>query len=111
MRECWVDNYYLQRDQALWAVPLPIRVFVGNNVYKKVTKTLYGQGVGRYTSAEVQSFREEVWSSFDDVLSDARETSQSEDTTTPFYILGGEHPTEADVTLFSFVASILAAKR
>lgn len=111
MRECWVDNYYLQREQALWAVPYPIRVLVGRSVYKKVTTTLYGQGVGRYSAAEVDSFRREIWGSFNDLLADVRETSGSSDTRAPFWVLGTAEPTEADISLFSFVASILSAQR
>jgi len=111
MRECWVDNYYLQREQALWAVPYPIRVLVGRSVYKKVTTTLYGQGVGRYSSAEVESFRREVWSSFNDLLEDVRETTASTESKAPFWVLGTAEPTEADISLYSFVASILSAQR
>jgi len=111
MRECWVDNYYLQREQALWAVPFPIRVFVGNSVYKKVTTTLHGQGVGRYSSAEVESFRREIWGSFNDLLDEVRQDTGAAAKAGPFWVLGGSEPTEADVTLFSFVASILTASR
>lgn len=43
MRECWIDNYYAQRDQALSGVPFPVRMIVGQIVYKKVVRTLFGQ--------------------------------------------------------------------
>jgi len=109
MRECWVDNYYMQREQALWAVPYPIRVLVGRSVYKKVTTTLYGQGVGRYSSAEVESFRHEIWSSFNDLLEDGRQSSDISSTSSPFWVLGRQQPSEADVTLYSFIASIMTA--
>lgn len=104
MRECWVDNYYDQREQALSSVPYPIRVLVGFNVFRKVTRTLYGQGCGRYSSDEINLFRREIWFAFDDLLANAAESSDSEE---PFWCLGGEHATEADITLFSFIASII----
>jgi len=111
MRECWVDNYYLQREQALWAVPFPIRVFVGNSVYKKVTTTLYGQGVGRFSAAEVESFRVEIWSSFNDLLDEVRQENGAASNSAPFWVLGGSEPTEADITLYSFISSIMSASR
>lgn len=108
MHECWIENFYLQRDQALWSIPLPIRVFVGRSVYGKVTKTLYGQGVGRLTTSEIDMLRREVWQSFDDLLQTARNEQSISNSQEPFWLLGGSAPTEADVTLFGFVASIMS---
>ncbi|KAL1311364.1 hypothetical protein AAFC00_001535 [Neodothiora populina] len=49
-------------------------------------------------------FREEIWVSLNELLNAAR-VDRSRD---PFWCLGGDNPTEADVTLFAFVSSILA---
>lgn len=108
MRECWLDNYYLQRDQALSSVPFPVRFFVGQMVHRKVCRTLYGQGIARYSSDEVDMFRNEIWGSVNDLL--ASIPSKSE-TTEPFWCLGGPEATEADITLFGFLASILTGLR
>lgn len=108
MRECWIDNYYEQRDQALASVPTPVRFFVGQLVYRKVCRTLYGQGVGRYSSDEVDMFRIEIWSSVNDLLADI---PVKPETAEPFWCLGGSEPTEADITIFGFVSSILTGLR
>jgi len=108
MREVWVDNYYTQREQALWAVPWPIRIYVGHKVYGKVTTTLYGQGTGRLTSEEVDQFRREIWHTFNDILTESRSHSDVEGSKEPFWVLGGSGPTEVDITLYGFLASILA---
>ena len=76
-----------------------------------MSKTLYGQGTGRLTSAEVDQFRHEIWHSFDDILQEVRESPEvrGRDSMQPFWLLGGELPTEADITLYSFIASIHSA--
>lgn len=108
MRECWMDNYYSQRDQALGAIPYPIRIFVGQRVYGIVTRTLHGQGCGRLSSEEVDGFRREIWNSFEDMLEPVARQHEQQPGNEPFWLLDGEGPTEADVTLFSFVAGIMA---
>ncbi|KAJ9629796.1 hypothetical protein H2203_002177 [Taxawa tesnikishii (nom. ined.)] len=112
MRECWLDNYYVQRDKALASVPFPMRILIGQSVHRKVKRTLYGQGAGRYTDAEIDAFRTEIWSSLNDMLSGVRAYAQSSTVNQegnsevamgrePFWCLGGEEPTEADVTLLA----------
>lgn len=108
MRECWIDNYYAQRDQALSGVPFPVRYFVGQLVYKKVVRTLFGQGAGRYTSIEVERFRNEIWHSIENLLGAA---SVGKREGQPFWCLGGDSPTEADLTLFGFISAILTGTR
>lgn len=99
-----------------------MRILIGQSVHRKVKRTLYGQGAGRYTDAEIDAFRTEIWSSLNDMLSGVRAYAQSSTVNQegnsevamgrePFWCLGGEEPTEADVTLFSFVASGLVAAR
>ena len=111
MRECWIDNYAAQRDQALSGVPFAVRYFVGQVVYQKVARTLFGQGVGRYTSSEVEAFREEVWTSINDLLGATRMNDSGTLNDEPFWCLGGLGPTEADLTLFGFISSILTGTR
>ena len=108
MRECWIDNYPAQRDAALYSIPYLPRLFVGRKVHGIVVTTLHGQGCGRLSSEEVDTFRKEIWHTFEDMLEIVRE--EHKDATEPFWILGGDKPTEADVTLFSFIASIESGK-
>lgn len=72
--------------------------------------TLNGQGTGRYTSEEIASFRNEIWTSLDEVLLSSR-AKASTSLKEPFWLLGGAEPTEADCTLFAFVSSVLVCKR
>lgn len=109
MRECWIDNYYAQRDQALSNVPFPVRFFVGQIVHKKVVRTLFGQGAGRHNAVEVEVFRNEIWNSINDLLSAAR--MQDAVHNEPYWCLGGPQPTEADLTLFGFISAILTGTR
>lgn len=50
----------------------------------------------------------EIWQSFDDTLSQRLCGTVTQE---PAWILGGHDPTEADVTLFAFITSMLIAKR
>lgn len=97
-------NYYTMRDHILSALPWPMRILVGNLIYRGAIKTLNGQGTGRYTADEIRAFRQEIWESINGLLvsSEARVASGG-----PFWVLGGEEPTEADATLFGFIVSVL----
>lgn len=105
MRERWVDNYYTMRDYALGAIPYPLRVVVGLLAYRRVVATLHGQGTGRFTNDELRGAKSEIWESIDGLLQASRRASAGDDG--PFWVLGGEEPTEADTTLFGFVVSVL----
>ncbi|KAF7551112.1 hypothetical protein G7Z17_g5230 [Cylindrodendrum hubeiense] len=105
VREKWCDNYTVMREGALAAIPWPIRWVVGLIASSNVTRTLYGQGTGRFTEDEVASWKEEVWESVAALLSDAKKASSAAQD--PFWVLGGDSPTEADASLFGFVASAL----
>ncbi|KIY00478.1 uncharacterized protein Z520_04163 [Fonsecaea multimorphosa CBS 102226] len=107
MRERWLENFYVQREKALWSMPLPVRVLVGFLIYRGVTKTLHGQGVGRLTSEEVRSLKTEIWQSIDSVLK--RRLQQASGDGELVWLLGGERPTEADATLFGFIVSVLVS--
>ncbi|KAL2824163.1 hypothetical protein BDW59DRAFT_89041 [Aspergillus cavernicola] len=109
--ERWIENYYTMRDHVLSAIPYPIRILVGNIAYRGTVRTLHGQGTGRYTADEIRLFRREVWEAVNDLLvaSKAKRstTPSSSDRERPFWILGGEEPTEADTTVYGFVVSSL----
>ncbi|KAL3436680.1 hypothetical protein BDV09DRAFT_43489 [Aspergillus tetrazonus] len=104
-RERWTENYYTMRDHVLSAIPYPIRVLVGLLIYRSTVQTLHGQGTGRYSADEIEKFREEVWGAVNDLLVASKVKAQ--DRAGPFWVLGGETPTEADATVFGFVVSAL----
>ncbi|BCS26292.1 glutathione S-transferase family protein [Aspergillus puulaauensis] len=111
-RERWTENYYTMRDHVLGAVPYPIRVVIGMLIHRTMVQTLHGQGTGRYSADEVQEFRVEAWNAVNDLLvaSKVKKTQHQEqqgDADQPFWVLGGEEPTEADTTVFGFVISAL----
>ncbi|KAL4934364.1 uncharacterized protein BDV17DRAFT_286079 [Aspergillus undulatus] len=109
-RERWTENYYTMRNHVLSAIPYPVRILVGLLIYRSTVQTLHGQGTGRYSAEEVQGFRVEAWKAVNDLLvaskAKAKEVVGSDDGR-PFWVLGGEAPTEADTTVFGFVVSVL----
>lgn len=103
MHERWIENFYLTRDQGpLSGIPYPIRVLLGNYVYRVVVRNLHGQGSGRYSPAERDLLRREVWTSLDALVGEANSRSGSAG-----WVLGGEKPTDADSTLYGFLAVVL----
>lgn len=95
------------REYILSALYYPIRVVVGLLIYRKTTQTLHGQGTGRYTAGEIKSFRQEIWEGINALLICARTMATDDANNKPFWVLGGEGPTEADATLFGFITSVL----
>ncbi|KAK1656496.1 glutathione S-transferase [Colletotrichum phormii] len=85
----------------------PIQPLIGLLVYRGVTRTLYGQDTGRFSSEELAGFRRDVWGHVNALLSEARLTAP--DIQTPFWVLGGKSPSEADATVFGFISSGLVA--
>ncbi len=102
-RERWVDNYYAMRDGVLGALPWLVRVVVGNLAYRGVTAGLQSQGTGRYSREEVGEMKREVWEGLDGLLGEARAAGGGREK--PFWVLGGEEPTEADATVYGFVVA------
>jgi len=101
-----MENFYIMRDQGpLAAIPYPIRLFIGWMVYSKITRTLNGQGTGRYTAAELKSLRQEAWNSLDDLVAETPNRGGHGIQ----WILGGENPTEADACLYGFLAASLTS--
>ncbi|KAI1822093.1 hypothetical protein F4861DRAFT_541352 [Xylaria intraflava] len=104
--ERWTQNYYTMRDHVLWAVPGPLRPLIGYLAHRSITTMLHGQGTSRFTPDEIGVFRREVWEGIAE-LALASQTKAQGQQDGPFWILGGAEPTEADATVFGFVASAL----
>ena len=87
-------------------------------VYRNNAATLHGQGTGRFSADEIQQMRKEAWGAIESGLESVRsgleggrggrKGGKAKD---PFWVLGGNEPTEADATLFGFVISVLIAER
>ncbi|KAI2636867.1 putative glutathione S-transferase [Hypomontagnella submonticulosa] len=105
--ERWIQNYYTMRDHVLWALPYPVRVLVGLLIYRNNVATLHGQGTGRFTPEEIATFRHEIWEVLSAQLSASRSNSSKRGDDEPFWILGGETPSEADTCLFGFIVSAM----
>lgn len=114
-REKWCDNYQTMIAGVLAAVPWFVRPLVGMLVYSKVSRTLDGQGTGLLSEEEVAMFKEEAWEALNALLSEAKATSlrnrqdrrDEREDEQPFWVLGGETPTEGDATLYGFVVGAL----
>lgn len=102
-----MQNYSPMREHALSTLPYPLRVVIGFLIYRNTTKYLHGQGTSRYTPDEIRSFRHEIWEAISDLLMSAKAAANLGVRRSPFWALGGDHPTEADATLFAFIVSVL----
>ncbi|KAK5080044.1 hypothetical protein LTR70_008968 [Exophiala xenobiotica] len=105
MAERWVDNFYIQRDHILESKPWALRFVIGNLIYNKNVSTLHGQGSGRFTKEQQRKMREEIWTILEGLLAQRRRESGNR--RGPFWMLGGEKPTEADAVVFAFANSVL----
>ncbi|KAF5507756.1 Failed axon connections-like protein [Colletotrichum aenigma] len=101
--ERWHENYETMRNKVLAALPYPVQLLVGLLAYRGVTRTLYGQGTGRFSTEELATLRRAVWDNINALLAEARLTAPN--VTTPFWLQGGAEPTEADATVFGFIAA------
>lgn len=108
MRERWIDNFYVQREKVLEALPWLLRVLIGAMIYRGHVKTLHGQGTGRFSAEEARGFREEIWRRLNGMLAESRRKRAGKEC---FWCLGREEPTDCDTTVFGFVCSALIAKR
>jgi len=111
-RERWIDNYYTMRDGAMAAIPFALRFFIGQLAYRNVTRALHGQGTGRYTTEEIREFKLEAWEGLNTFLTEARNSpdslaARSGDANAPFWVLGRAEPSEADATVYGFLAAAL----
>ncbi|KAH1796747.1 hypothetical protein KXV64_000610 [Aspergillus fumigatus] len=107
--ERWILNFYTMRSKILAALPWPVQVVVGNIIYRKVTRNLQGQGTMAFTEEEISEFRQEIWASLNAVVAEAQKKQSDRDR--PFWVWGGEGPTEVDAVLFGFIASGAPATR
>ncbi|OBT62760.1 hypothetical protein VE03_07080 [Pseudogymnoascus sp. 23342-1-I1] len=95
--ERWISNFYVMRDQGpLSTIPYLPRLIIGQLAYGKITRTLYGQGTGRYSPGEIAALKLETWTALDGLVGEG-------------WVLGGKGPTDADASLFGFLASVLTA--
>ncbi|KAI1475601.1 putative glutathione S-transferase [Daldinia eschscholtzii] len=102
--ERWIQNYYTMRDHVLWPIPYPMRIIVGLLAYRANLAMLNGQGTGRFTEEEIAKSRREIWEAISAQLITSRSSSKGGNNE-PFWVLGGEQPTEADTCLFGFIVS------
>ncbi|PWY75265.1 hypothetical protein BO94DRAFT_474379 [Aspergillus sclerotioniger CBS 115572] len=102
--EKWIGNYYTMRAHILSSLPYILQVIVGQLIYRKQVSTLHGQGTSRYSDEERKEFKREIWGEINAVLVQARaEMITRQDGDGPFWLLGGDRPSEADATVFGFV--------
>jgi hypothetical protein len=107
--ERWHENFYLMRDHVLFALRYPLQVIAGFVIYHKERYALYLQGTMRLRTPEIDSLRLEIWDSINTLLAISRSkaTVNREVGEKVFWVWGGEKPSEADATLFGFVAAVL----
>ncbi len=103
--ERWEQNYYTMRLKVLGALPYVMQVLVGQLAYRKMTATLWGQGTARFTPEEITKFKTEVWENINALLTVSSMKRGSSGPDGMFFLLGGKGPTDADTTLFGFIAS------
>lgn len=126
--EKWIENYYTMRNNILGPMisSYPLLVIFGYLHYHKVLRTLHGQGTARYTSEERAAKRLEIWEGMNALVVEARtkqkaqlqaqaqaqnrDDDEYDDQVAaggPIWLGGDKGPTEADATLFGFLASSL----
>ncbi|KAG8405152.1 hypothetical protein J3459_011278 [Metarhizium acridum] len=111
-REKWCDNYAEMRAHLLASVPWPLQAVAGWLARRAVSSGLYQQGTARLTDDEVRLLKEEAWDSLNALLTESvktssRQRSKTNDDDAPFWVLGGYEPTEADATVYGFIAGAL----
>lgn len=95
------------RDGVLAAIPYPVRMLVGVLASRSVMSTLQGQGTLRYSADEIAALRLEVWEAINALLAESRSKMAAKAGAGPFWILGGQAPTESDPVVFGFITSSL----
>jgi len=64
---------------------------------------MQGQGTGTFSPEEIAAFRVEIWGSLNAILSASY--IQHRNSEGPFWLWGGDAPTEADAVVFGFIIS------
>ena len=96
------------RPYVLFALPCPAQLVVGLLAYRKATRTLHGQGTGRFSTEEISSFRQQIWENVNALLVASKRTkTETGAGDAMFWVLGGTGPSEADTVLFGFIATAL----
>lgn len=96
------------RPGVLGALPYPVQLVVGLLAYRRNMQTLHGQGTARFSAEEISSFRKHIWENVNALLAASRRKRTETDAT--FWVLGGEGPSEADATLFGFIAAAMVCE-
>lgn len=85
-----------------------MQLVVGLLAYRKVSQTLHGQGTGRFSAEEISSFRQQIWENVNALVVASRgEKTDTGAAKAPFWVSGGNKPSEADASLFAFISSAL----
>jgi glutathione S-transferase len=92
----WVDeeNFAKGPKNFFRKIPAPVRPLMVALIRRRLKRTLYGQGTGRHTGAEIVALGTRSIAAIADFLGPK-----------PFF-MGGE-PTGADATMFAFIAGAL----
>ncbi|KAJ6107306.1 hypothetical protein N7523_008629 [Penicillium sp. IBT 18751x] len=86
-------DYYAMRFKILGSLPWPVQVIVGNIIYLKYTRTLSGMGILEFSADEIAGFCREIWETTSQKLMAVRSQRQGQEG--PFWLWGGDTPTEA----------------
>jgi hypothetical protein len=104
--ERWHENYYTMRDGVMSAIPFPIRFFIGLLAYRGNMRNFYGQGTGRFSSEQISIFKQQIWENVNALLEESKQKrGRKGNVDAPFWVLGGEQPSDSDATLYGFIAS------
>ena len=76
---------------------------LGNIIYNKNVRNLDGQGTGKFTAEEITAFRVDVWDTLNGALEESYAQHRGQEG--PFWVWGGDAPTEADSVVFGFIAA------
>jgi len=112
MYERWYLCYDLMRDYGpVGHLPWGKRHVAAYFMSKYAGVLLWGQGTGRHKPGEVVQMIEEMVDSLNVLAEASLEKCKAGDgSKEPFWILGGEGPSEADFSLFGNLATLMATK-
>lgn len=106
--ERWSENFQSLKDDGPFThLHWMIRPIVASLAWQYSRVMLWGQGTGRHKPEEVKQLQEEAMEALANYATAALEKAAGSDPKEPFWILGGKTPTEADFTVFGFLAGVL----
>jgi hypothetical protein len=94
------------REKLFGHLPFGAKQVTGLLTFQFVKMMLYFQGTGRHSAEEVRHFTEEAVGAIAG-LAEAAYERVGKTGSGPFWILGGEKPTEADFTVFGALSGYL----